>query len=473
MQTSSPGSTGNGQGDRTRPRGRRGRAVLKVVAVLVTFVAVDVVLSLILEPYSSHSDVVWQDYRSRVDEPIDTLFLGSSSTEMGFNPDVIDAEAGTYSFNLATPAAGINNCRDTLRDVLGDHDIKKVVVGINYATMTSKHEINATLAITQAKMQGVGLPQSLHYVGEIFSDQQTMLGTKSLAALVPWSVLHVDYDYGAIKANVVRRLTLDPVTAAEQFQAPWTYVSRGFSGIPGPSLGFDNTTDSVETSENGLDFSDENVSDLLEIIKMCKDRGIDVIVCVPPRPAFRTLMYGDAYPQNMGDLERQVEQAGATYLDFNLAKPSLYNPPESTFRDEYHLTLDGANEFSALAGRVFADVWSGADVNDEFFTYDSWDAYLQSLDVDDFSPAFFGYEVNDGSIDIHPWTLAGPNVTIEYQVLAKEAGQSDFQVIQDWATAADCTYQTTGHGECTIRVITRPQGHDEATQHICDKVIAY
>lgn len=446
------------------------KAVLKVVAILAAVVVVDVALSFALEPYASHSDVIWQDYRSRSDEPIDTLLLGSSSVEEGLNPDIIDQEAGTYSFNLATPGSNINNCRYTLEDVLDDHDIKKVVVGITYSTMTAKHEINADVATAQAKMQGASLTDDLKYAGEVLGDRQNLLGIKSLVALAPWSVLHVDYDPALIRANIERRGFMTPVEAA--YPSPWVYVGRGFCGVSGEGPGFNNADDS-EKYERSLDFDDENVQDLLSICRTCKERGIDLIVCVPPRATYRTLMYGDRYPQGMSYVQQQVEALGAKYVDFNLARPSLFNPVESDFHDEYHLTLDGANEFSGFAGKVFADMWAGKDVSDEFFTYDGWNDYLQSLDANDFSPAFYTSTVRDGAIDIHPWSLTGPNVTTEYRVEVKEAGQTDFTLLEDWTTDADCTYQTSGHGEVTIRVMSRPQGVDNPAEHICDKVIAY
>lgn len=457
--------------ERTAQRGGMAKATLKVVVVLLTIVVIDVALSFALEPYSSHSDVVWQDYRSRSDEPIDTVFLGSSSTEMGLNPAIIDDVAGTYSFNLATPAAGINNCRDTLTDVIGEHDIKRVVVGINYATMTSKHEINATIAITQAKMQGASVSQRLRYAGEALADKQTMLGIKSLDLLFPWSVLHVDYDWDLIKANVVRRQTMNAVDAA--YPSPWVYVGRGFSGVDEPSPGFNNASDNVLATENTLEFSDENIEDLRDICRICRENGISLIVCVPPRPAYRTLMYGDDYWQNMSSIQQMVESEGGSYVDFNLAKPSFYDTSEGEFRDEYHLTLDGANRFSTVAAGIFSELWSGADVSSDFYTYEDWDAYLQSLDVNDFSPAFFSYEVGDGAIDVHPWSLTGPNVVTEYQVEVKNVGEADFTVLKDWSTDADCTYVTTGHGECTIRVVSRPVGVGDAVEHLCDKTVVY
>lgn len=477
MQTSDTGKRPMNEGVENNDHTGKRRGLIKGLVTVACCVAIailaDVALSFLLEPYSSHSDVIWQDYRSRSDEPIDTIFLGSSSTEMGLNPEVVDEQAGTYSFNLATPAAGINNCRDTLRDVLSDHDIKRIVVGVNYVMMTSKHEIDATIAITQAKMQGASLAQDLTYIGEVFTDRQTMLGIKSLAALVPWCVLHVDYSRDAIEANVNRRRTMTEVEAATAYQYPWLYICRGFNSFPGGSLGFNNVTDNIDSSENGLEFSEENVEALLEICNICQENGIECIVYVPPRPAYRTLMYGQSYPENMSSLQRMVEESGASYVDFNMAKPELYNPTEAEFRDEYHLTLDAAESFSQVAGGIFADVWSGEGVADKFFSYDKWEDYLDSLDADDFSPAFYAYEVNDGSVDIHPWSLTGPNVTTEYQVEVKEAGEIDFTVLKQWCDDADCTYQTSGHGEITVRVMARPAGVEGAAEHICDKTFAY
>lgn len=74
---------------------------IKVILFVILFILMNLLLSYFLVKANGPSEVMWKDFRKT--EKIDTVYLGSSFSQMTFNPYIIDENTGWNSFNMGTP----------------------------------------------------------------------------------------------------------------------------------------------------------------------------------------------------------------------------------------------------------------------------------------------------------------------------------------------------------------------------------
>lgn len=61
---------------------------IKVILFVILFILMNLLLSYFLVKANGPSEVMWKDFRKT--EKIDTVYLGSSFSQMTFNPYIID-----------------------------------------------------------------------------------------------------------------------------------------------------------------------------------------------------------------------------------------------------------------------------------------------------------------------------------------------------------------------------------------------
>lgn len=80
---------------------------IKVVGFVFLFIVINLLLSYLLVKANGPSEVMWKDFRKT--EKIDTVYLGSSFSQMTFNPYIIDEATGWSSFNMGTPGPAVGS----------------------------------------------------------------------------------------------------------------------------------------------------------------------------------------------------------------------------------------------------------------------------------------------------------------------------------------------------------------------------
>lgn len=65
---------------------------IKVIVFVFLFIVINLLLSYLLVKANGPSEVMWKDFRKT--EKIDTVYLGSSFSQMTFNPYIIDEATG-------------------------------------------------------------------------------------------------------------------------------------------------------------------------------------------------------------------------------------------------------------------------------------------------------------------------------------------------------------------------------------------
>ena len=99
---------------------------------LTMLIALDIAFTLAIEPYGSHSEAIWYEYRelTAAGERYDTIVIGSSVAQDGLQPGPLDETLATTSFCLASPGQSPWASLRALETALDDHPVKRVILHI-------------------------------------------------------------------------------------------------------------------------------------------------------------------------------------------------------------------------------------------------------------------------------------------------------------------------------------------------------
>ena len=95
---------------------------IKVILFVILFILMNLLLSYFLVKANGPSEVMWKDFRTT--EKIDTVYLGSSFSQMTFNPYIIDENTGWNSFNMGTPGQPLDQTKEALTAAIQEKHIK-------------------------------------------------------------------------------------------------------------------------------------------------------------------------------------------------------------------------------------------------------------------------------------------------------------------------------------------------------------
>ncbi len=431
---------------------RRAGAVL---ALLIVALSVDVGLPLAFERYATPTDITWHNYRALEPNSIDTLVLGSSFASFGINPDALDAELGSRSYNLATMAQTLPNSLDTLRSALADHKIERVILCIGSDSLQHASQYDREVAFLQAKSLGDSAPDILRNVATLALDEDNFSNSKSLGWIFPWAYTATQFDAEYVADNIRKRLDYpDPTDAMEIEGPPWRYMGDGHCAYDS-WLDYQTMTSNQLAIATAEPFRDKNLRELCDLLEFCSDHNLPTYVVIAPHPDYANLALQDPdYPRLMASLKELVEAHGATYLDCNLIDPSIYRPLNEDFSDQEHLNPGGSQHYSTALGSFIATSEANGELKS--FSYDDWDAYLDSFD--DIELCYTEYEVRDGEVALTAGSVAKPNVEVEYQLEVAHEQEGDYEVAQPFSTESTFNIPIDGNGALEIRVTVRAVG---------------
>ena len=457
------------RGDASSPRGWR-RRVVETLVVIAVIVAMDVICSFALEQYGSLSSVMWSEYRAAAGEGIDTVVVGSSTSQRAFDPQVLDAALGTSTFSMATPAQPLDGSYTAAEQAIRDHHVRRVILGVDYESLSFDNWAGSHVAFARAKMDGEPLPQAVADYWRLLVSPSFVRRADSLCALFPWGYNHVKLDPGSVAANVRERLSGDgTLEAAKVVNGGWTYYGRGYGN-------YDNVIDySLARKETSVaihgtsDFKEACLNQVADIARLCRESGVQLVVVVTPRPAFNVLVYGEKYPEQMSRLQRVVEQGGGTFVDANLLRSEAYSPLDADFGDGEHLNRTGATRFSQAFASVLQALDAGQDIGALSYSYDRWDQYLSS--IKHLSAIVSRLDVgDDGTATVTAQAYTGTDVQVEYRfLLVGEDGGTT--VLQDWSSADSCDVPQGSRGQ--VMVCARQVGSTADYERYCLQGLAH
>ncbi len=436
---------------------KRISTVLKVIVLLAMACAANAALCFALIPYGSKSEVMWLDYEKESD--LDTVVMGDSLLENGFNPAAVDEIAGTKSFNMCTPAQKLEESLLGVKRAVADNsNLRTVIFGVTCYSLQETTYTYPGRAYTLYKDKSdpqAFISDTLQQatVPEYFDSKY------SLNWMFPWLYNHVALDSAHITRNVqMRHNDVDIYEAAMANENGWLYKGKGF-GCYDKVLNYDKGASTTYASRYGRkQLNSEKMETLVRMAEYCESRGIDFIVVNGPLPAFSIMDCGQDYEEKSETIREAVEGAGGEYYDYCLAKKRLFDAGNHTyFRDFEHLNLTGATAFSESIGRLLKFRNNGTDTEPFFYkTYDEWLKDHQTIEMVKLTSKDDG----DGVV-LQATAIAPPDLKVEYRFSVLDEQTNKYVVLRSWTNNPE--YLLADKSEAVgkrYRVDARIQGED-------------
>lgn len=318
--------------------------IIKPLCFPAVVCILNVALSFLLEYAYGASETMWKQYYA--EEDIDLVFVGASVCSASFAPDVFDERMGVHSFNLGTPAQHTEQSLRALETVLEEHDIEMVIYGMGYFALQQGENADAELTFVRAlsRCQGglKGLETSLHYLlSENVRDNE-----KSVKYFFPWIYNGVDGSPEAIVRNLADKLEADEVKFDETSTEHKNWrLEKGFRPFTG-AVDYGSAAEENSARYYYPYFDEQATYYFEELLKLCTEKQVELIVINTPHPAYDVLSCRDTYGENYKQVEALCQKYGAEYYDFSLAKPEIFQPEKDEYYDFEHLNYKGAQAFS-------------------------------------------------------------------------------------------------------------------------------
>ena len=108
---------------------------LKFALTFAGFIIIYFVLYFIFVPIGAESVAMWNDFHKS--NPIDLIYIGTSSCENDINPEVIDSEIHLRSYNMGTPSQSLQSSYIGIKEAIKTKRIKYVVLTIDNNSLRS------------------------------------------------------------------------------------------------------------------------------------------------------------------------------------------------------------------------------------------------------------------------------------------------------------------------------------------------
>lgn len=445
-----------------------------IIACTLLLAAIgNAVITFALEPYASNSEVSWHDYEQM--EELDTVIIGSSHVQQDVNPIVLDEDLGSISENLGVPSQTLPETLAAIQTAYDDHGIKRVILGLSPNTLVSSDPPDPGKAFLRWRAANVPLTDTIGTTAWILFAKGAWKNPESLNLFSPWVSNHVEFKWKKIKQNIKLKLNgTSYEDAIAKTQKTWNYVGRGygartyvldysgvraipyFMGASTIAAGGNQTGDVTGgvTIDLSVGMSDASRTSLSEICSYCNERGIQLVCIIPPFPTYNVIYCGEAYYRFSDDVRAFVEEQGALFCDFNLAKPELFDAKPEYFADSEHLHVSGGEPFSKALAKWIQAAEAGRSTSQWFYTPEEHYASLDHIET-----MFLDVSKDAEAVHLSAEAVASPQVRAEYRFFVKLDGE--WVLIRDWDVEPTCDYVPEGHEEVSLRAETREVGSAE------------
>ena len=282
-------------------------------------------------------------------ETFQDLILGTSHGSSAFDPAVLTGETGRTCFNAAAGGAYPRDNYYLLADACRAHAPERVIIEYDPAYWISKDSFNRNaryqldvMAFSAVKLryfQDLCLEGDLRYV------------------LMPWFLYADSFDRIAQTVAIKRSEDYRTYSVRPFAHDGQRCEENGFTPIPDSAQG-DYTIPELSFDEENERYVRANQAYFEKTLKLCAEKGIEVVVVTTPVPA-PTLEADHAFYQEAHQrMAALAEQYGFAYLDFawqeetdgTAAQPQPFPSwePECFSDGEGHMRESAAGRFTRL-----------------------------------------------------------------------------------------------------------------------------
>lgn len=314
------------------------KALIRVVLVILLVIGVQSVVRLCYE--DGFAVTYWsKKERQELEGTIDTLYIGTSLTYYAFNPEILDAELGSSSFNLGTGSQPYIGNYYLIRDTAETNPIKHVYLTISLSPLLTKNTYRSSYVSAFENMRS--WKWKLAYLTSVNREEVWMSSLFYSTQVKHYLALE------DVKENLQNKLV--------DKEWPSNYGGRGYRIIKKKYKGRDAEENSEEYTWNAelgeSQIKEQAMIYIEKIVEFCKEEGIELTLI--------SLPYSQDFVDGGGDLDdfHQFFKAKAEEWDVDFYDFILYKDRETVFTNEYfkdahHLNVNGGTIFSNLLAEV-------------------------------------------------------------------------------------------------------------------------
>ena len=320
---------------------------MKYIAKIAAFTAIFLIINLILcgfmPPDNGSSLGMWRSYQQK--QSIDIAVIGSSLASCALPEEELAAATGETVALMATNAQSLDMSQIALETLLREHSPRYVILVMDLANMTGKPYAKAQKAFLYAELQTDSWKDKPADLLRYMTSRDNFTGADSLNALFPWQSGSWPTDWPATiqqKWNAVLN-RLPHRRGAAHAQPEDTTV-----------INFD-TVGTVNTwSQSAHDFSAQHIEELTSMLQLCQENGTRLLLISAPKTTLDVVSY-ETYFDDYAYFKQLAAQYGASYYDFNLAKPELFENKEPDYHKDFtHMNAAGGHAFSLSMAKFLA-----------------------------------------------------------------------------------------------------------------------
>lgn len=328
-----------------------------LIVFLVLVIIIGGVSALIIEPMNDEGNYFCDaKLRKSLAGTIDFVYVGDSDGMTGFHPEVFDGKTDRTSYNLSGSMMTMHSRYYLLKKEIARNPIQSVVIQISPEALWRKNtNYGDGDSVTLSRLDTVGerIGYLLRYVS--VDDWLNIYSRQMISGFAYWKdrlsngkTVRIDYSARGWKKSLPVDVRLSPEEAVSIYN----------------------------TKQFEADFYDVSVKELEDVISLCNDNSIQVIIVSQPF-ADAWIWEFDDWDGYGGWLNEFCEENNCTYIDFNLLK-NRYEvfSDESSFTDTVHMSELGADAFTAVLADVLTDFYEDGHIDDTLF-YASYEEMKQ------------------------------------------------------------------------------------------------
>lgn len=334
---------------------------------IVGFIIVNLIVVVSLTFMLAQPSVLKVLLKEAKNEECDTLIIGESHGETGYDPYVISDVTENHVFNLSRRLMPVVNLSYIIEEANANGQYKRVIFDLDASYWDDDH--NGTFGSDTNLLFRLTGNRWVDYV-------------KNILAKDNYNVTFADYNLSAsmvkrIPKNLKCKLNRAYLAGDESSiqntysiigtEGSFEYKGRGFryglkkSGVDWPSWDF------VESN-----IKEENVEAFKKIVKYCKDNDIELVCVQSALPPYRL------QNENMDEVHKYFtelcDKYSVPFYDLNYLKYEYLSRTDDDYVDlDGHMMGKLADRQSAVLGQILISE------NKEVFFYDNYDDVLKYL----------------------------------------------------------------------------------------------
>lgn len=336
---------------------------IRILLILVVLFVYENTIEFLYRSYNETIPLTNRE-REEVDGTVETLFCGTSTTQRGINPEIIDRELETVSFNLGSSMQPMDGTYELIKDMAGSNPVETVFLGISPDAMKKKKVNTVFRARVYDRLSGFGSKFSYLLEGCSLNEWPYML---------LYSTRVDDYfDGSVVRKNVSKKLS------EEYKNGDVSNKNYGGKGMISIKTIFDHEQiESLEIGKPkfvGTQVKEHNLEYLVKIVEYCEENQIELILLYVPLTGEKIQEYGDM--ATIHDYYSEfADKYDILFWDFNYYKDLKVLFTNDKFQDEKHLNSDGAEVFSEELAKVYYGYHTGQNIEEMFL--DTCPYYLE------------------------------------------------------------------------------------------------